>query len=107
MTVRSVCLTNASSVFAFHCACSLTCFCPASPHQSLKCGKHGEVHKARMRSTGRLVVVKQPKIDPHAGTDSVVRLFTHEAAAQVGVTYFNHVHPQHNPPPSPARLRLD
>jgi hypothetical protein len=58
----------------------------AASLQGLKNGHHGEVFLARVRSTGRTVVVKRPKEDPHVGGDGVVRLFTHEAAAQVGGT---------------------
>ena len=35
-----------------------------------------------MRSTGKRVVMKQPKVDIHANADNVVKLFRHEAATQ-------------------------
>ena len=37
----------------------------------------------KLKTSGRMVVVKQPKVDPMASSDSVVKLFRHEAAAQV------------------------
>ena len=46
-------------------------------------GAHGVVRQARLKSTGRYVVVKQPRLDPSKGGDDVLRLFNHEAATQV------------------------
>ncbi len=48
-------------------------------------GSHGEVRLCKMKSTGRIVVVKVPKVDMFSGSknDAVVKLFEHEAAAQV------------------------
>ena len=48
-------------------------------------GAHGVVRQARLTSTGRYVVVKQPKLDPSKGGDEVLRLFNHEAATQVSL----------------------
>lgn len=50
--------------------------------KKLASGRHGDVLLATVQSTGRKVVVKQPKVDPHASDSTVVKLFNHEAAAQ-------------------------
>ena len=46
-------------------------------------GAHGIVRQGVLKSTGRYVVVKQPRADPRSGGDRVMELFTHEAATQV------------------------
>ena len=50
--------------------------------QVIGSGHHGDVVIGTLRSTGRRVVMKQPKVDIHASADNVVKLFRHEAAAQ-------------------------